>query len=152
MFSRENGTSCAYNKQYLSHTLAHASGPLLTHISDTHTSSYACILCKLLFTRVKGLENVIVLSTAHYRGINTCLCAHLAFVTRCFLMHFVSKMICSLHLLFYHIAAVTVFNSLRIPRIVPSFLFPPFTSFLTSLMFNQFLSYLRTQINLLTGI
>ncbi len=26
--------------------------------------------------------------------------------------------------LFYHIAAVTVFNSLRIPRIVPSFLYP----------------------------
>ncbi len=98
VFSRENGTSCVYNKQYLSHTLVHASGPLLTQVSDTHTSSYARILCKLLFTRVKGLKNVIVLSTAHYRGINACLCTRLAFVPRCFLTHLVSKMICSLHL------------------------------------------------------
>lgn len=84
VFSRENGTSCAYNKQYLSHTLAHASDSLLTQVSDTR------IHFELLFTRVKGLEKVIVLSTAQYQE-NACIYAFLSFVPRCFPTHFISN-------------------------------------------------------------
>lgn len=152
------------NNTFLTHSRTQATRFL--HKSQIHTSSYTRILFELLFTRVKGLGKVIVLSTAQFQE-STCLYGHLSHLSS-LLSHthfrylFITPAVIILLSFCYIIQCCHgiswPYDSQNCSSLSQSFLFLLFNLFLNIFdlfqMFNQFLSYLRTHVqpNVFKGV